>query len=146
MSGETKERAGSLVLSAFGAWLGLGSGLFLLVFSLLAVSFLVVRGDKSDSPPVLLHRALGTDLNSVVPADVALVDGVLRLQVTREGTTKKEVVYSFSKAGLTRTEEGGESSLVAELDGIGFRLEENRLYADWSHDNVSGREVWALNR
>jgi hypothetical protein len=144
---ETNERTSSVLVSALGAWLGLGAGLSLMIFSLLAVSWLVVKAGSGSKPSIVLNQRLGRDLTSLQPNGANMsVDGLTLTLKTHGIDGAKTVVYTVWEGRLTRTNGSGDSELVARLDDLRFHMDGNRLAAEWKLKGESGAETWALER
>ena len=148
MSELSKEGAGSVLVSAVGAWLGLGAGLALMVLSLLAVTGLVGGKDSMSSPRSQLDRSLGPDVGAVVPKSAELSeDGrTLSLKVWNAEGKEESVVYSVWEDQLTRTTSDGRPRLVARYQEFRFLLEGSALSATWRDEVGRKKQIWALDR
>ena len=148
MSELSKEGAGSVLVSAVGAWLGLGAGLALMVLSLLAVTGLVVGKDSVSSPRSLLDRSLGPDVGAGVPKSAELSeDGrTLSLKVWNAEGKEESVVYSVWEDQLSRTTSDGQPRLVARYQEFRFLLEGSALSATWRDEGGRKKQNWALDR
>jgi hypothetical protein len=145
---EVRERTSSVLVSALGAWLGLGAGLALMVLSFLAVSWLVVRGDSSNKASIRLNQTLGHDLVSIQEGGASLSeDGfVLTLETRGEAGARSTVAYKAQDGRLTRTDDNGGSELIARLPDLRFSVDGNRLLVEWKSDGKAQTETWALER
>lgn len=148
MSELSKEGAGSVLVSAVGAWLGLGAGLALMILSLLAVTGLVVGKDNISSPRSLLDRSLGPDVSALVSKSVKLSDDgrTLKLKVWNAEGKEEGVVYSVLEDRLTRTSGGGQHRLVARYQDFRFELQGTALSATWQDGTGQKKQNWALDR
>jgi hypothetical protein len=148
MSELSKEGAGSLLVSAVGAWLGLGAGLALMVLSLLAVTGLVVGKDNLGGPRSLLDRSLGPDVGAVVSKSAELSDDgrTLSLRVWNAEGKEETVVYSVWEDQLTRSSSDGGPRLVARYQEFRFALEGTALSASWRDGAGRKKQNWALER
>lgn len=148
MSELSKEGAGSVLISALGAWLGLGAGLALMVLSLLAVTGLVVGKDNSSSPRSLLDRRLGPDVGAVVPKSAEISDDgrTLSLRVWNDEGKEENIVYSVWEDQLSRTSSDGQPRLVACYQEFRFILEGPALSATWKDGEGKKKQNWALDR
>ena len=148
MSELSKEGAGSVLISALGAWLGLGAGLALMILSLLAVTGLVMGKDNSSTPRSLLDRNLGPDMTAAVPKSTKLSeDGrTLSFRIWSDEGKEENVVYSVWEDQLSRTSSDGQPRLVARYQEFRFLLEGTALSATWRDEGDPKKQIWAVER
>lgn len=148
MSELNKEGAGSVLVSAMGAWLGLGAGLAVMILCLLAVTGLVVGKDISSSPGARLADNLEPDISSMVSKSAELSDDGLTFSLkTRDPEGQEQsVVYSVWEDQLTRTSSDGQPRLVSRYQKFRFVLKGTALVATWQEESGVQKQNWALER
>jgi len=149
-SREEKEGFFSILVSALSAWTGLGAGLALLGFSLLAVLGTVYQGNGEELGESL-RASLGPDLASVTasePVEISEDGQELRILRTSSSGTLVPVIYVFSEDDkvLYRESTQDERRPLGPCNKGRFRLREGLLEVIWYEQRVRSREVWALKR
>jgi len=146
-----KEQVLSTLVSAMGAWLGLGAGLCLLAFAFMAALASNYSADLGSDLQAQLRMTLGADLASADGSQVHVgEDGrTLRFTRTKDSSGALEpIVYSFSSESqeLVR-ESGSEGTLVlGRCSSFTFARESDTIVTKFQTDSTTQRGSWALNR
>ncbi|MFA5507642.1 MAG: hypothetical protein WC314_26040 [Vulcanimicrobiota bacterium] len=148
MSEVDNQSTGSIVVSAAGAWLGLGAGLALTLLALLAVAGQVVDSNISQRARSALQRNLGADMNSLVAGTASLSEDrqTLTLILRSEDGTEQQVDYSNSQGYLVRTVGGQDARYVATYEDLRFVLNNSLLTVSWRSESGPRSESWAVDR
>ena len=145
MSQRDKSGFGSVMISTFSAWLGLGAPLGLLCLALLAVTSLVVQEGGAKDYYLILEQRLGSDIKAA-RVDSFKVEPDGTTLVFRLLETDERLTYEVNSGRLSRTDGEGVSTFVVNCPGLKFHLRGGVLSGSWVEQNSQRTIYWALKR